>query len=48
MKKDISSIDKTGFSTKFFEELTKEHDKTKELADKQKALKQKHNQSVLR
>jgi len=48
MKKDTSPIDKNGFSTKFFEELSKEHDKSKELADKQKALRQKHNQSAQR
>ncbi|MGQ0605721.1 MAG: hypothetical protein ACT4OD_02040 [Candidatus Nitrosotenuis sp.] len=47
MKKDVNSIDKTGFSTKFFEELAKEHDKIDELASKQKQLKQKHNQSNL-
>jgi len=48
MKKDVNSIDKNGFSTKFFEELAKEHNKSKDLADKQKALKQKHHQSAPR
>jgi hypothetical protein len=47
MKKDINSIDKNGFSTKFFEELAKEHDKTETLAERQKELKRKHNHSVL-
>ena len=48
MKKDINSIDKNGFSNKFFEELGKEHDKVSEFADKQKQLKQKHSQSGLK
>ncbi len=48
MKKDVNSIDKAGFSTKFFEELAKEHDKIDELASKQKQLKQKHVQSNLK
>jgi hypothetical protein len=47
MKKDIGSIDKNGFSAKFFEELAKEHGKTETLADRQKELKRKHSQSVL-
>jgi hypothetical protein len=47
MKNDVNSIDKNGFSVKFFDELAKEHDRSKVLADKQKELKQKHNQSVL-
>lgn len=46
MKKEVNSIAKDGFSNKFFDELAKEHDKTKVLANKQKELKQKHNQSV--
>jgi hypothetical protein len=48
MKKDINSIDKKGFSNKFFEELSKEHDKVNEFANKQKQLKQKHNQANLK
>ncbi|MFY9300600.1 MAG: hypothetical protein WAO91_05375 [Candidatus Nitrosotenuis sp.] len=47
MRKDIDSIDKNGFSVRFFEELVKEHERAKDLADKQKALKLKHSQSVL-
>ena len=48
MKNEPNSIDKNGFSNRFFEELTKEHDKIDELANKQKQLKQKHNQSALK
>ena len=48
MKKDVHSIDKNGFSNKFFEELEKEHDKFAEFADKQKQLKQKHTNSGLK
>ena len=48
MKKDVNSIDKNGFSDKFFEELTKEYDKADTFANKQKELKQKHTQSTLR
>ncbi|WP_158507465.1 hypothetical protein [Candidatus Nitrosotenuis cloacae] len=48
MKKEVNPIDKTGFSTKFFEDLAKEHDKIDELASKQKQLKQKHLQSNLK
>jgi hypothetical protein len=47
MKKDIDSIDKSCFSVRFFEELDNEHKRAKDLADKQKALKLKHSQSVL-
>jgi hypothetical protein len=47
MKKETNSITKDGFSNRFFAELAKEHDTIKTLADKQKELKQKHNQSVL-
>jgi hypothetical protein len=47
MKKNIDSIDKNGFSVRFFEKLDNEHKKAKDLADKQKALKLKHCQSVL-
>jgi hypothetical protein len=47
MKKDTNSIDKNGFSAKFFEELAKERDKTETFANRQKELKRKHNQSVL-
>ncbi|MEM2161013.1 MAG: hypothetical protein QXN55_08680 [Candidatus Nitrosotenuis sp.] len=48
MKKDVNSIDKNGFSNKFFEELAKEHDKISELASRQKQLKQKHTQASLK
>ena len=48
MKRDVNSIDKNGFSTKFFEELAKEYDKSKDLADRQKTLKRKHHQSAPR
>ena len=44
MSKETRSIDKKGFSNKFFEELDKEHDNAKELAKRQKELKQKKNQ----
>ncbi len=51
LAKETRRIDKKGFSNKFFEELDKEHDNAKNLADRQKDLKQKHqkkesNQSV--
>ena len=42
MSKKASSIDKEGFSNKFFEELDKEHDNAKDLAKRQKELKDKH------
>jgi len=42
--KKTRSIDKKGFSNKFFEELDKEHDNAKEFAKRQKELKQKKNQ----
>ncbi|MDC0194342.1 hypothetical protein OAK01_05175 [Candidatus Nitrosopelagicus sp.] len=42
MVKETRSIDKKGFSNKFFEELDKEHDNAKNLAKRQKDLKQKH------
>ena len=42
MAKEIRSIDKKGFSNKFFEELDKEHDNDKIMAKRQKDLKQKH------
>ena len=44
MNKDTRSIDKKGFSNKFFEELDKEHDNAKELAKRQKELKEKKRQ----
>jgi len=47
LKKDVHSIDKSGFSNKFFEELEKEYEKVDSLANKQKELKQKHTQSTL-
>jgi hypothetical protein len=43
MSKETRSIDKKGFSNKFFEELDKEHDNAKEFAKRQKELKQKKN-----
>ena len=44
MNKDTRSIDKKGFSNKFFEELDKEHDNAKEFAKRQKELKEKRHQ----
>lgn len=48
MKKEVLPIDKSGFSEKFFEELTREYDKADTFANKQKELKNKHTQSTLR
>ena len=45
MSKETRSIDKKGFSNKFFEELDKEHDNAKELAKRQKELKEKKQNS---
>ena len=45
MSKETRSIDKKGFSNKFFEELDKEHDNSKELAKRQKELKEKKQNS---
>ena len=42
MTKKIRSIDKKGFSNKFFEDLDKEHDNAKIMAKRQKELKEKH------
>ena len=42
MSKKARSIDKEGFSNKFFEELDKEHDNAKDLAKRQKELNDKH------
>ena len=42
MSKKARSIDKEGFSNKFFEELDKENDNAKDLAKRQKELKDKH------
>ena len=42
MSKKARSIDKEGFSNKLFEELDKEHDNAKDLAKRQKELKNKH------
>ena len=42
MSKKARSIDKEGFSNKFFEELDKEHDNAKDVAKRQKELKDKH------
>ena len=42
MTKPSRSIDKNGFSNKFFEELDKEHDNSKTMAKRQKDLKDKH------
>ena len=44
MSKETRSIDKKGFSNKFFEELDKEHDNVKDFAKRQKELKEKKNQ----
>ena len=44
MSKETRSLDKKGFSNKFFEELDKEHDNAKEFAKRQKELKQKKHQ----
>ena len=41
MSKKPRSIDKKGFSNKFFEELDKEHDNAKEFAKRQNELKEK-------
>jgi hypothetical protein len=45
MPKESRSIDKKGFSNKFFEELDKEHDNAKIMAKRQKELKDKHSKS---
>ena len=42
MTKKTRSIDKKGFSNKFFEDLDKEHDNAKIMAKRQKELKEKH------
>jgi hypothetical protein len=46
MEKEVNSIDRIGFSNKFFDELAKEHDKAENFAKRQKELKQKHSKSV--
>ena len=43
MPKQPRTIDKKGFSNKFFEELDKEHDNAKIMAKRQKELKNKHS-----
>jgi hypothetical protein len=43
MPKESRSIDKKGFSNKFFEELDKEHDNAKIMAKRQQELKDKHS-----
>ena len=43
MPKDTRSIDKKGFTNKFFEELDKEHDNVRNMAKRQKDLKSKHS-----
>ncbi|MEC7711385.1 MAG: hypothetical protein VX587_03665 [Thermoproteota archaeon] len=45
MAKETRSIDKKGFSNKFFEELDKEHDNVENLAKRQKDLKEKHQKT---
>ena len=45
MAKETRPIDKKGFSNKFFEELDKEHDNAKNLAKRQKKLKQNHQKN---
>ena len=47
MKKEDATIDKNGFTDKFFDSLAKEHEKIESLANRQRELKQKHNQSLL-
>ena len=42
MTKKTRSIDKKGFSNKFFEDLDKEHDNAKIMAKRRKELKEKH------
>ena len=44
MSKKARSVDKEGFSNKFFEELDKEHDNAKDFAKRQKELKEKKKQ----
>ena len=46
MSKNTRSIDKKGFSNKFFEELDKEHDNAKEFAKRQKELKGKRQKEL--
>ena len=46
MNKETRSIDKKGFSNKFFEELDREHDNAKDFAKRQKELKEKKNQQI--
>ena len=45
MSKKTRSIDKKGFTNKFFEELDKEHDNVKNMAKRQKDLKNKHSKN---
>ena len=45
MSKETRSIDKKGFSNKFFEELDKEHDYAKEFGKRQKELKEKKDKN---
>tara|TARA_Y100000590_G_scaffold280130_1_gene314728 strand:- start:1882 stop:2019 length:138 start_codon:yes stop_codon:yes gene_type:complete len=44
MEKNIGSIDKNGFTNKFFEELDREHDTAKLYGKRQRELKEKHQQ----
>ena len=46
MTKETRSIDKKGFSNKFFEELDKEHDNAKSFAKRQKELKEKKKKQL--
>ena len=46
MSKETRSIDKKGFSNKFFEELDKEHDNAKDFAKRQKELKGKRQKEL--
>jgi hypothetical protein len=46
MEKKDNPNTENGFSNKFFDDLAKEYDKIDNLANQQKELKQKHNQSV--
>ena len=46
MSKETRSLDKKGFSNKFFEILDKEHDNAKIMSKRQKELKKKHKKST--
>ena len=46
MSKETRSLDKKGFSNKFFEILDKEHDNAKIMSKRQKEFKKKHKKST--